>query len=186
MSNQAVTTIDLNVSQVKQLSSCEAALLLYKKQKAQALRILLSLSRDGDSLVRIRAAECLMEIGDERAIIGLMDMIEDPNPQVRITAIGALGALRAHVAMEKILRALQEDAEISVRIVAARTLGKLGNRKGLTLIVKLLSDDNDFFRRLAVMALRDVIGQSFPPTQEGIKSAKRYLELTMNKYLNGG
>ncbi len=46
------------------------------------MRIPLILARDGDSLVRARAADGLMEIGDDQAIIGLVDMLDDPNLRV--------------------------------------------------------------------------------------------------------
>jgi len=186
MPEQTPVTVGVNDVQVKQLSACESALVLAKRQKDQAGHLLIALSRDGDPMVRIRAAECLMEIGGERAVIGLMGLLDDPHTQVRITAIGALGVLRAHGARDKLLAVLKSDPEVPVRIIAARTLGRMGNRTGLLLILRLLDEDNEFYQRLAVMALRDIIGQTFSPTREGIRSAKRYLDMSLDRYLNGG
>jgi hypothetical protein len=174
--------VEFKDAQVKQLSACEAALALYKKQPEQALRLLLSSSREGDPVVRIRVAECLMEIGTDRAVIGLLGLVDDPHTQVRVTAIGALGVIRAQGVRDKLMGILRTDPEMMVRIIAARTLGKLGSRVGLGMILKLLDDENEYFRRLAVMALRDIIGQAFSPTEEGIRSAKRYLEMNKSKF----
>ncbi len=185
MVNGTITKMDLSNPQVKNLSACEAALILSKKQKELALRVLIDLSRDNDPVVRIRAAECLMEIGNERAVMGLIELLDDPHPKVRITAIGALGCLRAHIAKDRLQKILEFDPEISVRIIAARNLGRLGNKDGLVLILRLFDSENEYFRRLAVMALRDIIGQVFSPTEDGIKSAKRYLDMNLNKYFSG-
>jgi len=188
MLNDTMTIADNRDAQAQQLSACEAALALPKNEKNQAMRLLISLSRDGDPLVRIRAAQGLMQIGGERAVIGLMDLMDDHHSQVRIAAIEALGVLRAHEARDRIETIIKSDPEISVRITAARTLGKLGSKNGLLLIIRLLDHEDMYFRSLAVLALKDIIGQTFPTTREGIRSAKRYLEMNLNKYftITGG
>ena len=173
--------------QQKQLSACEAALVLSRKQQTQAVHLLLNLCRDGDAMVRIRAAECFMEIGGEWAVMGLMNLLDDPRSEVRIAAIGGLGILRAHQACDKLEKIVKSETEdIPARISAARTLGKLGRTVGLLLIIRLLNDDKEYIRRSAASALKDIIGQVFPPTQEGVRSAKRYLEINLNKYFSGG
>jgi len=182
MSNGTATTVRVEDIQIQQLSACEAALALSRKEEDSALRVLLNLSRDGDPVVRIRATECLMEIGNDRAVIGLLEVLEDPNTQVRLTAIGALGVVRAQGVREKLLEIMRMDPEMTVRIIAARTLGKLGSRDGLKMIMKLLNDENEYFRRLAVLALRDIIGQVFSLTEEGVRSARRYLEMNKHRF----
>jgi HEAT repeat protein len=165
------------------LQACEAAVALSKQEKDKAIRLLVQLSREGDATVRVRAAECMMEVGGERAVLGLVDLLRDPNPQVRSAAIGALGVLRAHYAEPNLRELLKNDEDVSVRITAARTLGRLGHRDGLKYVMTLLSNDNEFFRRMAVRALRDIIGQDFPATQAGVEEAKRYLEMNRSKYI---
>jgi HEAT repeat protein len=179
------TTQSIQNPQVRQLSACEAALVLSRTQKDKATQLLVSLARDGDPVIRVRAAECMMEVGGDRAVMGLLDLCADHNPKVRLTAIGALGALRIHKAIDRVLNIMKTDPEISVRVVAARTLGKFGSYVGLSLVLKMLDSNNDFYRRLAVMALQDIINQRFSPTPEGIRSAKRYLEMNKNRFFPG-
>jgi HEAT repeat protein len=187
MTNQIQENTENTDLRAKQLNACEASLALAGSgQRDRAMQLLVSLARNGEPIVRIRAAECFMEIGGERAVMELMDLIGDPHPQVRIAAIGALGALRIHPASEKLFQAMKTDPEITVRIMAARALGKLGNKNGLSLVIRLLDGDDEQLARLAVMALRDIIGQRFAPTLDGIKSAKRYLSVNLRTILAGG
>jgi len=183
----SINNTDTLDPQAKNLTACSAALALAKSgQKDRAIQVLVAVARNGDSTVRIRAAECLMEIGGERAVMSLLDLLHDPHPQVRFTAVGAIGILRVHSAVETIIKIMNTDADMSVKIMAARTLGKLGNKAGLALVIRLLNEDEEQFCRLAVMALHDIIGQKFPPTKEGILSAKRYLSVNLKKILAGG
>jgi HEAT repeat protein len=186
MANDLTATQEFKNPQVKQLSACEAALVLARSDKTKALQILVSLAREGDPTIRVRAAECMMEIGGDRAVMALLDMCSDHNPKVRLTALGALGVLRIHSAREKIQYLCKNDPEISVRVIAARTLGKLGSYAGLPLVLQMLDSSNDYYQRLAIMALQDIINQRFSPTPEGIRSARRYLEINKNKYFPGG
>jgi HEAT repeat protein len=186
LADSLTTTQEFQNPQVKHLTACEAALVLARSDRTKALQILVTLARDGDPTIRVRAAECLMEVGGDRAVMALLDLCDDHNPKVRLTALGALGVLRIHSASEKILQLCKSDPEISVRVIAARTLGKLGSYSGLPLILPMLDANNEYYRRLAVMALQDIINQRFSPTPEGVRSARRYLEMNKNKYFPGG
>ncbi len=175
-----------NEQRAKQLAACGAALSLIKRKDPNAMRALISLSRDNDPVVRARAAECLMEAGGQRAVIGLINLLDDPHPDVRQIAIDALGVLRAHIAMEKLETILEKDPDPKIRLKAARTLGKLGSKAGLILVIRLLDEKDEYLKRLAVRTLQDIIGKYFEPTAEGVKSAKRYLEINMHKFIDGG
>lgn len=183
--SEPTTTNEADSVQVRQLAACEAALTRYPKQSADSLRALVLLARDSDHVVRVRAAECLMEIGTERAIIGLIDLLHDPHPQVRTTAIRALGALRARVAVRPLRRVLADEADPAIKIAAARALGRMGDRGGLATVIKFLYGGNETYPRMAALALRDIIGQTFSPTLEGIREAKRYLEVHESKHFIG-
>lgn len=171
--------------QARQLSTCEAALLLASKQRDKAVSVLRSLTREGAPVVRKRAAECLMEIGGDRALMAIMDLLADPNPTVRRTAIIALGYLRAYSAKPALQKILDADQSVDVRIAAAGVLGRLDDRRGLPMVIKMLDDKNERNRRLAVMALRDIIRQKFALSQEGIEAAKRYLHIKGEELLKG-
>lgn len=169
----------------RQLNACEAALALMAKDRGRAHDVLKALSRAPSSVVRRRAAECLTELGDEEAVATLSHLLDDPNGGVRATAILALGLLRVHSATAVLIRRLETDRSIEVQLAAARALGRLGDRAGLTLALGLLNGKNERYRRLAVAALRDIIGQKFSRDQAGIKAARRYLEVQGEKLFSG-
>jgi HEAT repeat protein len=183
----SINTVETLDPQAKNLAACSAALALAKSgQKDRAAQILVAAAKNSDAMVRMRAAETLMEVGGERAVMSLLDLLDDPHPQVRFAATGAIGVLRVHSSVERLLKIMNTDSEMTVRIMAARTLGKLGNKAGLSLIIRLLDAGEEKFCRLAVMALHDIIGQKFTPTKDGILSAKRYLSVNLKKILAGG
>ena len=160
-------------------------MLLSGKQREQAVTVLRNLAREGTPPVRSRAAECLMEIGGERAVVVLVDLLADPHPRVRQKAAAALGHLRIHSAKPALQKLLITDQQKEVRIEVARALGRLNDRSGLPMVMEMLGDTNGNQRRLAVMSLHDIIGQRFSSSQEGVESAKRYLEIQADKLLNG-
>jgi HEAT repeat protein len=175
----------LETNESKQLATCEAALAMAKKQREDALRVLIGLSRDGSAAVRRRAAECLTELGGTQATAALAQLLDDANGEVRATAALALARLRVHTIRPVLIRRLENDDNVMVQIAAARALGLLGDVSGLELLMKLLEGDNERMRRIAVVALQDVIGQRFSPDQTGIQEALRYLHLRGSKLLAG-
>jgi HEAT repeat protein len=185
MVHESIVLDEAVTLQARQLSACEAAMAQARKQPGEALHILVDKAKDGDYIIRIKAAECLMEVGTERAIMALMDLLDDPHPQVRFTAIGALGNLRARIAVDRIKNVLRVDPDVSNKVMAARVLGRMGNRCGLNTIVRLIYEGSGTDLRMAVVALRDIIGQAFSPTLEGIRAAKRYLEFHGLHHYNG-
>ncbi len=184
MVSVAIKDNEKNQLQAKQLAACEAALSCARRDYNRAVKALLTLAREGDYIVRQRSAECLTEIGGKYAIVGLLDLLDDPSADVRKTAIWGLGKLRVHSAKDKIKHIFKRDEDISVRIIAARVLGRLGDKSVLTLIIRLLEEGDEYTKRLAVVALEDIIGQKFSPTRDGIKSAKRYLDANLSKYIS--
>lgn len=182
--SDAVT--DWEALQAEHLAGCDAALSRAKEEYDKSVQVLISLSREGNNVVRLRCAECLKQVGGDRAVIGLMDMMDDPNPEIRQAAIDALGNLRAHSASDKLEKILKTDPDIKVKLYAARVLGRLGNREGLPLVMHLLEQSDEYYKRLAAGSLKDIIGRHFAPTKDGVKSAKRYLNVNSFRFLNGG
>jgi len=130
-------------------------------------------------------AECLTELGGEQAAVGLSNLLGDPNHRVRIAAADGLGFLNAHAIRKQLVNLMENDPHIEVRIAAARALGRLQDYGGLPMIVDMLYKGNERIQRLAVRALKDIIGQSFTPDYSGIQAAKRYLQVQGKKYFSG-
>lgn len=161
------------------LSACEAALVHAEKNYQEAIAALNILIQFRDSTVKQRVAQILAQIGGELSVYLLLDLVDDPHPEVRKEALHSIGRLRAHTCKEKLMEIMEEDSNLEVRITAAAVLGKLGIRDGLGLIRKALEIGNTNEKRLAIHALYDIINQRFSSTPEGIKSAKRYLDVNL-------
>ncbi len=178
------TTI-VEMVQAKYLAGCDAALSRARDEYDKSIRVLISLSRIGDNVVRRRCVECLVQVGGKRAVVGLMDMMDDPDPSIREAAMDALGSLRAHSAVDRLKDSLTNDPDMRVRLRAARVLGKLGNLEGLPLVMHLLEQNDEYYKRLAAGSLKDIIGKHFAPNKDGVKSARRYLSVHSSKFCNG-
>jgi len=172
-------------SEARHLSGCEAALLLGRRERNEAVKVLRAIAREGSPRVRRRVAECLTEIGGEGSIIGLTDLMRDPNADVRLKAVLGLGALRAHGVRSLLRTMLESETNTDVKVAIARALGMLSDLSGMSLICQLLNEGSERFRRSAAYALRDVIGQKFNPDKEGVDAAKRYLSVQGKRFLEG-
>jgi hypothetical protein len=87
-------------------------------------------------LVRRRAAEALVRLGDRRAVPALALAARDPAVEVRracVRALGRLGGDGAAVALRRSMR----DAHPAVRLAAAEGLAGLGDAAALPLLEEL-------------------------------------------------
>ena len=83
-----------------------------------ALPALLEASHDRDVDVRKQVVDVLGGIGDESASGRLVEMLGDPDPNVRGAAADALGAIGSVEAVPALLAAAREDEEDLARLSA--------------------------------------------------------------------
>jgi hypothetical protein len=83
--------------------------------------------KDSDSDVRSSAADALGNIGDDRAIPGLLKLVEHSDSDVRWRAAGALGNIGDDRAIPGLLK-LVKDSDSIVRSSAADALGKIAKQ----------------------------------------------------------
>ena len=166
----------------KQLLACEAAAALASKSKQKAVEVLVTLSRKGTATVRNRATQCLMDIGGKEAMVALTKVLHDNNPQVRATAVTALGMMRVSQTKSMLPRLFDTEKHIEVKLATAQALGRLCDKTGLTYVVGLLKGDDPHYRRAAAVVLGDIIGQRFAPTGDGVVAALRYLNVRAAKF----
>jgi HEAT repeat protein len=103
--------------------------------------------------MRYLAAGRLGEIGDPRAIPGLIQALDHNHGFiVRMWAAHALGDLRDSQAVEPLIQCL-EDEESCVRSAAARSLGKIGDQRTVEPLIRLLWDEEWYVQMEAIMAL---------------------------------
>lgn len=137
-----------------------------------------ALRTDQDLDVRMTAAATLGRLGDEGAQRDLILALKDPQPAVRTAAVRALTALRAGVAIPRMVDALM-DQNIDVRMVASNALVEI-KTQAIPYLIKELSFYEATRRRRVAAVLgrmgREVWGpllQAFAEknSREGAKEA---------------
>ena len=120
------------------------------------------LNNSDNSIVRASCADILADIifhcGEEdqfppEAIAGLQQALQDPNPLVYLTTIGALGTL-GKSAFNIFKEALEVD-NIAVQVAVVDALGSLGDERGLEILATLAQDEtvDVYIKDSAVSAL---------------------------------
>lgn len=108
--------------------------------------------KSGRLLERVKSAEFLGEIGDERGVLPLIDALGDPSATVQYVAAKSLGMLVDKRAVDPLIRLLKSDDKW-VRLGAAQALGLIGDRKAVDDIIPLLTDPHHDLRAHAAQAL---------------------------------
>ncbi|MEP6488282.1 HEAT repeat domain-containing protein [Microcoleus vaginatus GB2-A3] len=91
-------------------------------------------------------------IGDEKAIPGLLKLVEHSDSDVRSSAADALAKIGDKKAIPGLLKLL-EHSDSDVRSSATDALGKIGEEKGIPGLLKLLEHSDSDVRRVAADAL---------------------------------
>ena len=124
--------------------------------------VLEELNNSDNSIVRASCADILADIvvqhGEEEkfppeAIAGLQQALQDPNPLVYLTTIGALGTL-GKPAFTILKEALEVD-NIAVQVAVVDALGSLGDERGIEILTNLAQDKtvDTYIKDSAVSAL---------------------------------
>ena len=124
--------------------------------------LLEQLTNSNDSIVRASCADILASLafqyGEEdkfppEAIAGLQQALQDPNPLVYLTTIGALSSL-GKSAFNILKEAIDVD-NIAVQVAVVDALGSLGDERGLEVLSALAQDDtiDEYIKDSAVSAL---------------------------------
>ncbi|ANM28972.1 hypothetical protein ABI59_04205 [Acidobacteria bacterium Mor1] len=112
--------------------------------------------QDDDPIVRSDAAR---RLGDSRAVEAVPALIQllqqDPDEEVRVTAIGSLEEIGDPSATAPIA-ASHKDAKHTVRLQVAMTLGKLGDPESIPALQALLYDPDDTVRISAARSLGQI------------------------------
>lgn len=109
------------------------------------------------------------EEGEELAA-SLLDLLDDPDPDVRAAAADAVGKRRIADALPALIASLEDDA-LPVRVAAARALGKIEDPAAVDALGRALADGEDLrFRKTAAWAL----GETESP--EAVAALRRALD----------
>lgn len=121
---------------------------------------LIQIVRDRNQVSKVRhlAIDILVAFGDPIVNELLIEILQDPHPKVRTSAIWGLRDIGGQSAIEPLDRVLRLDESPSVRAVAAITLGTLGGKKAVKALISALSDDQFGFVRACAAESLGVIG----------------------------
>ncbi|SDW69166.1 HEAT repeat domain-containing protein [Nitrosomonas oligotropha] len=126
------------------------------RYQASTLQILIDALKDGDSSVRMSAANALGKIGDKAAVNALIHSLKDENSAVRSRAASALGEIGDKAAVDSLIHSLKDEDSIA-RWTAAEALGEIGDRAAVDPLIHSLKDENSAVRWTAAEAL-EIIG----------------------------
>ena len=76
--------------------------------------------------------------GDKKALKTLEESLQDPKPEIRMAAVGALGVLNAKSSLPKI-KALLSDSDAKTTIAIAAVLKKFGDPEGFEIYYELVT-----------------------------------------------
>lgn len=115
-------------------------------------QFLAHLEPSNDQLARIHAIWGIAQIGrrDLNAVEPLVELLDDPDSEVRAQAIKMLGDVRYEEAAEDVIPALQ-DENARVRFFATEALGRMSYTPALEAVIDMLeeNDDEDVYLRHA-------------------------------------
>lgn len=121
------------------------------------------MKKDKDALVRQRCAIALGYIGDEKSADALSDRLDDDSEPVVISAIRALGQLKAEAHVEQVTKQLKSK-DASIRRYAAQALGVIAVPKSEKPLTDLLEEeDEEFVRDSAAESLRELHRRASSP-----------------------
>ncbi|MFW6172456.1 MAG: phosphoglycerate kinase, partial [Elusimicrobiota bacterium] len=134
---------------------------------------LTSVLKRGDFEYRVRAAEKLGEIGNERAIIPLTIAFNDRYVGVRLKAIESLVKINPKKAVQQLVVALG-DEKAEVRKKAAIELGKIGDESAVESLKERMNkkDESEEVKQAAEEALNAI----YPSPQEAEKKGSDEME----------
>ncbi len=113
--------------------------------------------------IRVAAAQCLGEIGDQQATAALLLAIEENrNSGALIWILQALGRLKDPRAVEALLDVMQHTDSSAVRYTAIEALGLIGDRRVIETIKGYRDDESAHVRSRVEVAL-ERLGYEQPP-----------------------
>lgn len=125
---------------------------------SSAPKDLISLLSDPRHVVRDRAVEALVQIG-EPAVGALKNSLESDEERVRTSAVFALYRINTNNSLQGVRAALQDQSPL-VRTAAVRALGLAKDRESLKRLMEMVQKDVPPVRRQAATALGQIGDQS--------------------------
>lgn len=123
-----------------------------------------------NSGLKLREIQQLGDTGNPRAVVPLVAVLADPNPENRAAAAEALGRLGGDQAMAA-LRPLLKDPHGVVKVAAAGALYGLGDFSGANVLQELAANDEPSMRRTAAQLMASHPDENWKALVRGLASA---------------
>ncbi|MDG3007269.1 HEAT repeat domain-containing protein [Paludisphaera mucosa] len=127
---------------------------LVEMEKAEAAPLLLDLLRSDRPELRAQAAWLLGYLDDTVDPGPLIEAVNDPSPDVRAEAAGALSSFPWRPGVLEAMLSLLDDPDEGVRVSSASALGYLGERRAVPALLGALNDPSAEVRRFARHSLK--------------------------------
>ncbi len=146
------TVIDDETHCMEVMGGMEAA--FTKKDESFFIGVL---TREPSLVLRVHAVCILAEVGGERSIPTLSDvLLHDPDPLVRHEAAFSLGQIGLAAAGDALEQAMLTDRDSVVRHESAAALGSIGNPKAEAALRKALEDKDEIVSNSARTSLFNI------------------------------
>lgn len=130
----------------------ELAHIITQESQRVSCDSLLTYFESTEPIIRARAVEAVGKLQDSTCIEAVAGMLDDPNHNVRMEAVFALGQMGSASAEEALIERFhaKEINDIKVRIIEA--LGKIGTKKSFPLLLTLFTSDKANLRAEAALS----------------------------------
>lgn len=106
-----------------------------------------------DSVTVVRALRTMDDGSDELLIKDIITRLDDPDADVRLEAVRALGRIRSHEAVNTLIERIC-DVNSPIRSESARALGKIGDTRAIPFLISALEKSgSEEFQEACVQAL---------------------------------
>ena len=131
---------------------------ILEKTGGSGLNLLVAHIHDKDEDVRKMIADILGKLELPDAVPVLIEMLKDPNDNVRSSAIEGLGRITDPSIVDNLITLLDQDDWVAM--FAAESLGRIGDRKAVSPLVRILKSSNNIdFQVIAIDALSHIGGE---------------------------
>ena len=134
--------------------SSNAIKYIAKNQVVKAVPCLIEcLEVQQNKTTALLAIDALGDIKDTRAVSPLIKRLDDPDMEIRLTVIGALGKIKSPAAVPKLIVMLQNE---QLQQTAIWALGQIRDKTAIAPLTELLADPNKYVRFNASQALKSI------------------------------
>ena len=131
---------------------------ILEKTGGSGLNLLVAHIHDKDEDVRKMIADILGKLELQDAVPVLIEMLKDPNDNVRSSAIEGLGRITDPSIVDNLITLLDQDDWVAM--FAAESLGRIGDRKAVSPLVRILKSSNNIdIQVIAIDALSHIGGE---------------------------